>query len=291
MARAFLAAVRRLQRTIDMDVLESALASGNADAVTAASAIELFAQLLDDSAWGRQLLGVTTTSGAASAGALSIAFDARDLNVILAAREQTSALVVQITDDVREGIRAVLAHGAEFGVTTRNQARILRSMVGLPPNWTNAPLTFREELLAGDLSAVRRRLSATDKAQIRKRIRDGTVDEAFATRMTERYASSLTNRRALNIAGTESRRAAHMGQRLSWQQGIENGELPDTVRRFWIVTPDDRLRDTHAAIPGMNPDGRRLDEPYDTPLGPSDGPPLETNCRCGEGLLMGSTLV
>jgi hypothetical protein len=50
------------------------------------------------------------------------------------------------------------------------------------------------------------------------------------------------------------------------------------------VTPDDRLRETHAAVPGMNPDGVALDGTFETPLGRSSGPPLEPLCRCGEGL-------
>lgn len=236
------------------------------------------------------LLETMTATGSAGADVLSEAtglrfrFNDRDVNTVLFARTQTANLVVQVTDATKEAIRIITAAGADLGLTVDQQARAIREFVGLPPNWVRAPLNMERELRAGSTSVLRRRWSAVDKAKIRSRIKKGTVDDAFVSQMRKRYTESLINRRSLNIARTETLRASHAGQREAWRQAVTEKVLPQTARRFWIVTPDDRLRDTHAAVPEMNPEGVGLDDAFETPLGPSLGPPLEVNCRCGEGL-------
>lgn len=290
---AFLAAIERLIGAIDLFELEQAVASGNLDLIASASHADLLAVILDDDpalevALRRTsgLTGDAVAKALEDAAGISIAFNARHQNVTLYAMQQTANLVVQVSEDVREAIRIVIALGSEFGITPRQQAVAIRQVVGLPPNWASAPLNLGREIRDGlEAAATDRRLSAVDKQRIRSAIRRGTVTDEFIKQMQERYTASLRNRRALNIARTETLRAAHSGQREAWKQGIAQGALPSTIRRIWIVTPDDRLRPTHAAVPGLNPDGVPVDGVFNTPLGPSVGPPLEPNCRCGEGLI------
>jgi hypothetical protein len=290
-AAAFLRSIERLIAHIDEADLLSAIASGNLNLIAgAAGAGRLEGFIGTDETLRRALANTAAATGRASAEILSDAsglafrFNAFDPNVVMFARTQTAELVVAVGEDVREAIRIVVALGNEVGLTVEQQARAIREVVGLPPNWANAPLNLRRELEVGRFTHTRR-LSAVEKAQIRKRIREGTIDEAFISRMERRYAESLRNRRALNIARTETLRASHHGQRVSWRQATRDGVLPATARRMFIVTPDDRLRETHAAVPGMNPDGVGLDEPFRTPLGSFMDPPIEVNCRCGVGLV------
>ena len=285
-AQAFLRAIERLIARIDDAALISALAGGDINMIL--GAVGQFDELATDIELRKALTAAGRATGEAAAQVLRDAgfgarFNAIDPNVVMFARAQAAELVVAISNDVRDAIRIVLALGNQFGLTVDQQARAIREVVGLPPNWVDAPLNLRRELEAGRFTQTRR-LSAIEKAQIRKRLREGTMDEAFIQRMEARYAASLRNRRALNIARTETLRASHHGQRLSWKQAMQQGVLPQNVRRRWIVTPDDRLRDTHAAVPGMNPEGVRIDQPFQTPLGPVMDPPLEVNCRCGVGL-------
>jgi hypothetical protein len=290
-ARAFLRAVDSLLASInDQQLLAAVMAGSLAQIEVAAHASGLAFPLMTDPELQRALLGASTATGRAGADVLTdavgfrVRFNAIDANVVLYARRQAAQLVVAVSGDVRESIRIVVALGSQIGLTVEQQARAIREVVGLPPNWANAPLNLGIELRDGRFSTSRR-MSAADKQQIRSRLAKGTVDEAFVARMQGRYAASLRNRRALNIARTETLRAAHFGQREGWRQAMREGSLPSNVRRTWIVTPDDRLRETHAAVPGMNPDGVGVDEPFRTPLGLSLGPPLEVNCRCGEGLI------
>src|SRR5690606_7830877 len=155
----------------------------------------------------------------------SFAFNAADPNVALYARTQLANLVRAVGEDVKDAIRAIVALGHQLGLTPGEQAAAIMQIVGLPRNWAAAPMNLRNEILAGRFTASRR-LSAADKAQIRKRIREGTADKAFADHMAAKYAASLRRRRALNIARTEGMRAANYGLRLSWEQATGAGALP-----------------------------------------------------------------
>lgn len=288
---AFLRSVDRLIASTDPTAIRTALASGNLSQIEAAAGAQRLAAILAGSDLGSNLELSTTVTGTAGADALGellgveVSFNARHPNTVLFARTQTARLVVAVGEEVKEAIRIITAAGADIGLTTTQQARAIREIVGLPPNWAAAPANLADDLRNGRVgSATSRRLSAVDKAKIRSRIAAGTVTEEFVEEMMSNYTRSLTNRRALNIARTETLRAAHGGQRESWRQAADAGVIPRDVRRHWIVTPDERLREEHAAVIDMNPEGVGLDEPFETPLGPVFDPPLDVLCRCGVGL-------
>lgn len=291
--KAFLRSVDVVVKATDEAAIRSALASGNPSLIEQAAGAGRLSVLLSGTGGLLPELELTTTvTGKAGADALEgllgveVGFNARQPDVVLFARTHTAELVVAVGDDVKEAIRIITAAGADVGLTTRQQARAIREVVGLPPNWAAAPANLARDLREGRLSsATSRRLSAIDKARIRSAIKRGAVTEEFVEEMMSNYTASLTNRRALNIARTETLRAAHGGQRQAWRQARENGVIPVGVRRYWIVTPDDRLRDTHEAVIDMNPDGVGLDDAFETPLGPVLDPPMEPLCRCGVGLV------
>lgn len=289
-------AIGVLRNTIDMSVLESAVAGGNADAILAALGGRSFLELeyiVGDKTLAELLEVPSVAAGRASASVLEdftglgFSFNATDPNVVMYARRQSSRLIVQVADDVREGVRVVVSLGAARGLTVEQQARAIRNIVGLPPNWAAAPMNLGNELREGRFTSTRR-LSAVDKAVIRKRLREGTITEDFIASMENKYARSLERARALTIARTESLDSSMHGLRTSWRQAAREGVLPETARRMYIVTPDDRLRPDHARVPALNPEGVGLDEPFQTPFGPLMGPPIAPNCRCGEGLLFSS---
>lgn len=293
-AGAFMTALSRLDAGIDDVELTSAVASGDINAIAAAIGPSRLGAIF---AGGYSLSTVLqNTAGAMGrAGAdvltevtgIQASFNAIDPNVVMFARERAARLVVDVTEDVIEAVRIVIAAGAAEGLTTVQQARAIREVVGLPPNWAEAPSRLASELRAGRFTSSRR-LSAIDKARIRKRLKEGTITEDFISEIQANYARSLTNRRALNIARTESATSANHGMRTGWRQAREQGVLSEDVKRVVIVTPDERLRTSHAAVPGMNKGGVGLDEPFKTPWGPLMGPPWDPdpyNCRCGEGLI------
>jgi hypothetical protein len=248
--------------------------------------------LSDQPALTESLRSAFAATGEASAGVLSRAisidfsFDFRDPQSILAARGQVGTLITRINQDQLLMVRATMGRAVEEGLTVRRTARILHPMLGLRHDWAAAPFNLAQEIRDGHAAAATgRRLDAATKQQIRSRIRAGTVTEDFIDEMMGRYTHSLRRRRALDIARTEGIRAAAMGREASWKQARRKGHLTDQARRHWVVTPDERLRETHAAVPDLNPDGVGLDEPFETPLGPVFHEPLEPLCRCSVALV------
>lgn len=289
-AAAWTQSVLRHQAQIDLAALRSAIASknvANIEAVVAASKLQQTAgrALREPFASAAQAAG----SGSAAilkANGIAASFNVVHPNVVNFAREQAASMVVGIPAETKQVIAEVIALGAQHGLTVAEQARAIREVVGLPPPWAAAPVSLAREIRAGEAAAATsRRLSAAAKQQIRSKIAAGTVTDAFVNEMTAQYAASLINRRALNIARTETLRASHHGLTESWKQAQQQGVLPTTARRFWIVTPDDRLSPEHASIPGLNPNGRGMDEPFETTEGPYMYPPSRPNCRCSVGLL------
>lgn len=280
---------------VDIAALEAVIASG-------ASVNTIIARVLSTSDVARivgrdqqllnELTAATRASGSASMQAVedalgvALGFDYTDPLAIEAAREQIGLLVTRINAEQLQAIRNAIELGQAAGLTTVQQARLIREAVGLPQNWVAAPFNLAEELRNGDLNAAARRLPANIQAQIRARIEAGTITEEFINEVVAIYRRSLVNRRALNISRTETATAAHEGQQRAWETAQEEGLLPQTVRRFWIVTPDERLRRSHAEIVVMNPQGVELGEPFMTPFGEVMHPPAEVNCRCSVGLLL-----
>ena len=293
-SEAYLTAVAKYQKQIDEAAIRSALASGSQDALASAIGPSKLGSIMANGGEMEAAMANTIAAGGeASAQVLEAAFGVRptsfkavDPVAALFAREQAGTLIVQISAEVLEAVRIVLEAAQLYGLTVAQQARAIRTIVGLPPNWAGAPLNLANEIAEGWASkATGRRLSAIDKARIRKRIREGTVDQAFIDEMMGKYTASLLNRRALNIARTETIRSAIEGQHSLWEKGLKDGILPRSMRRMVLVTPDDRLRETHAAVPGMNVSGVKLDYPFSTPWGNRMNPPWEPLCRCGVGLI------
>jgi hypothetical protein len=285
-ATAWTQALTRFKGGIDESLLRSALAAKSVSQIEAAVSATRFGQMMkgleDPLTRTAQATGQASAS-VLKANGLAMQFNAVDPNVVLFARDQSAQLVVDITDDTREAIRTVVALGAQEGLTVPSQARAIREVIGLPPNQLQTPFNFERELRSLDSAATRRRLSAVDKAQIRSRIKSGNMPESFISKMRAKYTKSLVNRRSLNIARTETIRSANFGQQQSWVQGMQQGVIPKNSRRFWIVTPDERLSPAHSRIPGMNPQGRGMVEPFFTPDGVVMYPPSRPNCRCGIG--------
>ena len=166
--------------------------------------------------------------------------------------------IVEIGETTLRNVRDVVRRGVQEGRSMTQMMRDLEAFVGLTSRQTQALETLRQRLL-----------------------------DAGKTRAQAQAAVGLAARLALQrrveaIARTESIAAASMGQQGLWEDAQRQGTLdPARFRRHWLVTPDDRLCTvTCAPIPGMNPDGVRLDEPFQTPIGPVMFPPAHPQCRC-----------
>jgi len=194
-------------------------------------------------------------------------------------RNHLPGQIKHIDDVSREAIRVSVLRGMEEGRPFRKVAREVRESIGLTPNQARFVGNYRRQLETGELGSPsetpphRRRLSATEQQQSRSIFMAGGESSGRVNKLVETYAQRLINRRAMDIARTETHRAFQQGQKAIWGQAVDQGllDLEDT-RRIWVVTADERLRDDHAAVPLMNPEGVRLNEPFKTPVGPVMGP-------------------
>lgn len=300
---------------VDEAALERAIQGqqGIGSVETAAGIAVLALLLMRSPTIERDLLMTTRDTGSAATDALrALGFDGTAIglgppgfvrsapNIGIAVARQLGVLTDTMRGQAQETVRAIMAFGAAEGLSAQRVALAIREAMPLRAPHALAPLRFEAELRAKDTRALRRLLHdpslppAQQKAmaarvarEIRARFDADAVTEEWIERHRLAYIRNLEKRRALDIARTETMRSANFGLREAWRQAVQSGALPQDVRRRWVNVLDNRLRPTHAAIPGLNPDGVGLDEPFLTPLGYFLDPPIEINCRCSVSLGVG----
>jgi hypothetical protein len=105
---------------------------------------------------------------------------------------------------------------------------------------------------------------------------------ARALQLLEQRLEALRRQRAERIAQTTSMQAVNAAQRLQVEQAIQRGERDGTrVRRWWRLGDDPCT--VCQPIPGLNPEGRAMGEPFATPAGLVQEPPLHPHCYCTIG--------
>lgn len=171
--------------------------------------------------------------------------------------EEHAAMLVQVTDDIREIIRMLVAEANARGLVPDQLARMLLSVVGLTQRQARAVSNFRE------------------------RLEEEGVDPEVAQRRAERYAQAQQRLRAMTIARTETISAINAGQQMLWNQAVQRGAIKaNEFERMWIVTDDDLL-DTKVCEP-LTDARAPLDGPFP---GNVMYPPAHPNCRCAMGLV------
>lgn len=264
---AFLRAVEMVRGTPKESALRAALESGSVEQVMLVLNIQagmetaLQAEMIpviEDLfiAVGRAAPEATIPSQLRS-GSLGYRFDISNPNTLTFLRQHGAQLVTGITDETRLAVRGVVVDAFRFGGHPREQARTIRTMVGLTQRSVKAVANY--------------------EAALRE---ENRPDDQIA-RMVERYRQRQLKLRATTIARTETLRASNAGHLAAWNGAADKGLLNRaTFRMQWLVTRDDRLCQFCAPIPGMNEGGIALGGKFKTPKGPVDSPPLHPQCRC-----------
>lgn len=232
---------------------------------------------------------VVTTAGATLVtipGVTVARFELLNPGVLSWLQEYELNLIKQITQDTREGIRTYLLDGLKNGINPRETARQLKSVIGLTAQQAQAVANYRKGL-EGDQdwmqSLLERGLRDRRYDNTVKRFLRGEVElmPEQVDKMVARYEARFLQHRAENIAISESLRALHAARRLAWDQAARDGQINrDEVVRYWHIAHDERTCKICLEIPSMNPDGRGLDEPFQTPIGSLMDAPAHMRCRC-----------
>lgn len=283
----YLRAIQAAKDTLSAKTIASLLELGNIELITD-TLMEAFGQELDGL---RDVVRdqIQTVAGATLAevpGAIITRFELLNPGVLHWLSEYELNLIKQINQDTREGIRTFLLDGLKNGVNPRETARSLKEVIGLTSQQAQAVANYRKGL-EGDEQWMR----STIERGLRDRRYDKTIQRFLrgevelmpeqVDKMVARYEARFLQHRAENIAITESLRALHAARRLAWDQAARDGSVNrDEVRRYWHVAHDERTCPICLEIPSMNPDGRGLDEPFQTPNGSLMDAPAHMRCRC-----------
>lgn len=257
-ARALEAAVHRHNKvaadrivTLALDQADVALAKELPGVIGAVFTAGAEAEVDGARADGGFLGGATPRAAApGSDSGFDFAFDAHNPRSVAYAKRRSSKLIQQISSETRKAVRLLVAQGIEEGIPPRALAALVKQQVGLR---TDQVKSLMGRMTKGGMS----------ESELR------------------RFARRAHRQRAELIARTETMRSAAAGQRESWVQAQEKRLLPNDQKRVWIVTPDDRLRESHARMAGQV---RSIHEPFDRPDGKKIEPGEEPNCRCAQGL-------
>lgn len=297
-ARAYVAAVDALRAKLTDAELETLVVTGNVDAILELLDFDAMRFALRDSAIraatqtpdgfappanrpNRNLIGTWPTL-------VRVRFDTLAPYAVASLRDFESRAIEVLRAEIRAGVIAEIQNGLSRGLNPRETAREIRELIGLPENLARAAERYRQELLSGSPSDLRAVFERTlrdqrfDRTVLRAIEEKVGLDPKLVDRMVARYAQRAIAFNAETISRTATMDALNLGNRMAWQQALDEGKvLVHELRRFWIVAKDERTCPRCLTIPVLNPQGRGMDEPFVTPY---DGlvmyPTLHFRCRC-----------
>lgn len=229
----------------------------------------------------------TATWLSTSALTVTVAFDVANTRAVSRVQQNQLRIIRDFTEEQRRATRAALAIGTERGLNPRDQARMFRGSIGLTERQVRAVERYRELLERGSLEALQRELRDRrfDRTVRAARSRGEPLTAAQVDRMVEAYRRRYLRFRSETIARTEALRAVHEGVEEMYEQAIDAGQFSaDQLTRTWRTAQDNRVRDSHVSLNGLD---RPLGQTWPGDEGPlrfpgdPQAPARETvQCRC-----------
>ena len=197
-------------------------------------------------------------------------------------------LITEIVDDQITTARELIHRSISEGIPPKKLQQVVRKSFGLRSDQLAAASNLRTELLTAESGTLVTRFppraGVRKLAGFRAKVPKGSIStrRAWVEKQLTRYNRMQLNLRARTIGRHEILQAANQGQKELWLQAKEQGALPQTAKKIWIDTGDERERDEHRQMAGQTVE---LDQPFLL----SDGTPIEpgeeVNCRCSQGIV------
>lgn len=298
--RAFLGAITKLLKATPRQELADAIEQADATAAEAAVPLDTFQEALSAlvdalrEAMGKGGEEAARAVPAAPPGApqpppgVGAQFDLLNPQAQAWLEQRGAAMVREVTEQTRLGLRQSLASAFRRGLSPTDAAREVRKQIGLTRRQVVAVENYRafleglarRESLEDPAPAVVDRLQrgGLQRRQLGALARTGMTPQRVE-KLVSGYTERLLRERAQNIARTELLTASNQGQRELWRQAEADGSLDGGWEREWVVTKDDRLCPVCAVMAGKR---APLGGQYP---GGSGGPPLHPSCRCAERLV------
>lgn len=310
-ANAFMAAVRDIKRAADVRRVIQALAAGDIEAAIQATNLDpaVYGPMQDAIAQAFRAGGQATAESMPvlrdeTGARMVFRFDGRNLRVEELLREHSAALVTNIDDDARQGLRLAATAGMERGdnptTTALNMVgRINRvtgqregGIIGLTVPQVEFVENARAQLASGDPKAMRaylergRRDKRFDRS-VTKAIREGKpVPKEIADKAITAYSNQLLKLRGDTLGLNETFTALESSKREAYAQAIESGKVTaQAVTKKWRHLSSENPRVDHVAMAGrvvpfdqpfVLPDGTMMQHPHD----PSAPVRHVAGCKC-----------
>jgi len=262
--KQFTDAIEGMRNSSRLKDLQIALEQGNIDSVYRALGInqldKRLAPLVDTLRDAYNKAAISSIDILPKGMQEELRFDIFNPRAVDYARQRSAQLVSQVSEVTRQGIQRIITEGVEEGLTIGQQSKRIKELLALTPRQVSAVENFKAMLQA----------EGRKPAQVK--------------RMVERYRQRQLKFRATRIARTETISAVNAGQEEVWSQAIDQGLLDMDARKFWVVTPDDKLCTICAPIPDDNSKGVPIGGTFETSEGMLEGPPAHPNCRCALSL-------
>lgn len=211
-----------------------------------------------------------------------------------------------ITEEGIRAIRTFIRRGLEDGKNPRTIARQIRGKYDYRLKAYQGGIIGLTDKQAIHVLNAERQLRSEDPKELRKylgrKLRDKRFDsivigaingknkltETQIQNMVHGYTRKYIRFRSEVVARDQALLALSRGQEEAISQAVAGGVIQGhEVRQHWITAQDDRVRNAHRAIPGMNPGGVRRGESFRTPLGhmryprdPQGSAANRIQCRC-----------
>lgn len=187
-------------------------------------------------------------------GTVAVGFDVLNPRTLDAVRKLDSRVVRELTDDVKETVRAFVENGLRDGKAPATIARDVRPLIGMSPTQAENAQKFGAKLAAKGKTPEQ-------------------VDQAVAT-----YQRKAIAQNAYNVSRTATTDSLKLGQKLTWEDAAAKGIVDmDLLEKTWISVGDNRVRPEHQAMHGETVPFRNRYSNGDEVVGESD-----YGCRCVE---------
>lgn len=210
----------------------------------------------------------------------NITFDSSNPRVAAFINARTANLVKEIDASSKNAIKRVIARSSQEGLSSRNAAKLVQNVIGLDSGRAEHVMNFQFKLQAAKdegrfvstLTPKQRKLLS---AEIR--LNPGSLSQKQIDKFVSNYADRKLVESSKLIARTESLSSVNHGHMEIWRQATDKGVIPaNRARKEWII-------DAGTACEICEPiQGQRvkLNETFDSAVGPLDAPPAHPNCNC-----------
>lgn len=158
-------------------------------------------------------------------------FDKTNPHAAAYAELYAAELVTGVSAGTKAAVRAAITEAFMLGISPADTARLIQSQVGLTSLQAEAVRNLRKRMLDSPGKVIK-----AGKTRIRIP-KSGATNDLIARRQKQ-YADRLLKQRAVNIARTETVKAANEGQRQLWLQAQKEGLLDKDAQKEWLTTPN-----------------------------------------------------